>query len=142
RLQKIKGMLDHDKEYCYLTMAFRPIRHSPAEIASAYQETTEMNRWRTLNRDTQIITDLRPETHSFWLSTTQDQELLAALQAGEEEKALEQIRRFLLHMKHNKATAQQFSEFGKDVVAKVVKALLAHNLDISFLLDGYSPYRR
>lgn len=138
-LHQIKGMLGADKEYCSITLAFRPVRRHPEELAAAYEESREMIARRMLNRETQLITDLAPDRRTFWLSVSQEQELLAALQGGHADRATDQIHRFLDYMEKNKANAQQFAEFGKEVVLKVMQTLTSFKLDIGPLFNGHHP---
>ncbi|MBP1988552.1 helix-turn-helix domain-containing protein [Paenibacillus eucommiae] len=141
-MRQLKQILDHDKEYSFLTIAFHPAPHHATEISAAYKHTQAMLRQRLLNADTQIITELQSEKRPLWLPAIQEQELLTCLQAGCGDKAMEPIARFLHHMEQKKATADQFRGFGKEVMVKVVKSLLAYNIDFSPLLNTHSPYTR
>ncbi|GAA3399516.1 helix-turn-helix domain-containing protein [Paenibacillus hodogayensis] len=141
-LERLKQVLDRDKEYGFATMAFLPVKRSPNELSRAYEEAQAMLGSRLLNRDTQTITRL-PAVELPALppmSTAQEQELLAALLAGQDERAAELVDALLRHMELSGANARQFAELGKELVSHIWKLLLEHHYDISRLLDGESPF--
>ncbi|RKN70685.1 helix-turn-helix domain-containing protein [Paenibacillus ginsengarvi] len=140
-LEKFKAVFDRDRQYGYLTVAFKPELVQPGRITEAYEETLEMAGRRKLLTETQLLTSLEPEPLYVGLSPAQEQELYANLQAGQAEHVMSLIDRALRRMEKDAATEEQFRAFAKEIVGKTVKALVAANVDIDTVLDRLSPYQ-
>ncbi|MBO9606246.1 MAG: helix-turn-helix domain-containing protein [Paenibacillaceae bacterium] len=140
QLQLLKEVLDRDREFCFLTIAVVPERRDSAALAAAYEQAVALTRQRLLNEATQIITEPREERIELAFTASREQELLAALQAGQPAKANELLRRLQDQLDAREAGAREYERLAKEVVTIVTKALLANNLDIGTLFDARSPY--
>ncbi|GAA3399542.1 helix-turn-helix domain-containing protein [Paenibacillus hodogayensis] len=139
-LERLRLTFDRDKEYCYLTLAFRPQLHSAGPIGDTYGEMAEMVGRRKLLGETQILTSLGPEPLHAGFPPAQEQELYANLQAGQGERATMLLNRMLQRMSKEGATGEQMLACAKEVVAKTVKLMAAANVEIGAVLDRLSPY--
>ncbi|MDF2718942.1 MAG: hypothetical protein K0R28_5867, partial [Paenibacillus sp.] len=139
-VERLRQVFDRDKEYCYLTLAFKPHVQSPGLFTQAYEETLEMIKRRKLSAETQIITSLGPEPLYVGFAPAQEQELYANLQAGQAERVILLTNRVLQRMDKEGATAEQYVSFAKETVAKTVKMMVAANVEIGDVLDRRSPY--
>ncbi|MEF3305856.1 helix-turn-helix domain-containing protein [Paenibacillus sp. GYB003] len=140
-LDRFKAVFDRDKQYGYLTVAFKPELVQPARITETYEEALDMVGRRRLLTETQLLTSLVPEPLYVGFSPAQEQELYANLQAGRTEHVGSLIDRALRRMEKDGATEEQFRAFAKDIVAKTVKAMVAASVDIDSVLDRLSPYQ-
>lgn len=141
-LTELKEVFDRDRQNCCLTISFVPILRTHADISSAYEETQAMIQNRMLGTDTQIITKAYPEEDVYLLLSGREQELYASLQLAQEAKAVDMVIRILHELEERQSSACQFIRFGKEATMKVIKALLAHNVDISGLLNDHNPFQR
>lgn len=140
-LERFKAVFDRDKQYGYLTMAFKPELIQPGNITEAYEETLEMAGRRKLLTETQLLKSLEPEPLYVGFSPAQEQELYANLQTGQADNVVLLIDRALRRMEKDGATEEQFRAFAKEIVSKTVKAMIAANVDIDSVLDRQSPYQ-
>lgn len=140
-VERLREVFDRDKEYCYLTLAFKPVIQRPGDFAEVYEETLKMIGRRKLSTETQIITSLVPEPLYAGFTPAQEQELYANLQAGQAERVLTLIGRVLQRMDKEGATEAQYLSFAKEVADKTVKTMAAANVEISAVLDRASPYQ-
>ncbi|RAV23146.1 hypothetical protein DQG23_02825 [Paenibacillus contaminans] len=141
-LHELKRVFDQDEEYCYLTIAMRPQLCHPAEFAEAYGETSAMVHRRKPKRRTQIIAQMPHEPKDASFTPAEEQQFLVQLQAGNRKIALELVSSILNRMNKNEATAGQYVEFAKEIIAKSLKTLTALELDISMVLELNAPYLR
>jgi len=141
-LQQLKRVFDLDKEICYLTIACQPVLRSPETFTVAYEETLEMIHRRKLVSETQIITEMPLEPLVVGFSAGQEKEFLVHLEAGKGTRVIELVKRQLTQMEKIGATAHQYSEFTKEVIAKTIKTMITMNLDISTVFDRNSPYQK
>ncbi|RAV11873.1 helix-turn-helix domain-containing protein [Paenibacillus contaminans] len=141
-LDRLKLVFDQDKDFCYFTIAVKPVLRSPSDFTAAYEETLEMVNRRKLGSETQIIVEMPSEPLVAGFTPAQEQEFLAYLQAGQETNAVSVVTRQLYRMENMDTTAQQYADFVKEIVAKTIKTMLTMNLDISSVLDAESPYRK
>ncbi|MBD2865511.1 helix-turn-helix domain-containing protein [Paenibacillus oceani] len=136
----LKQVLDRDKEYCIVTIAFRPALYSTDELTAAYEEAQAMIASRPLSRDTRIVTEAAGGEPVSLMTFAKEQDYSAHLLAGRDDKAAELLLQLLDHLDHSGAGARQYGEFGKEAVAATFKLLLEHQYDISGLFGGQSPF--
>jgi AraC-like DNA-binding protein len=139
-VERLRLVFDRDKEYCYLTVAFRPSLHKPGQFAEAYAEALGMIGRRKLSAETQVITMRAPEPPSIGFSPVQEQELFDNVQAGQAERVKTLLVRQLHRMDKEGATVEQYMAFAKDLIAKTVRLSGTAGVEIGDLLDRYSPY--
>lgn len=140
-LQSLKQVFDQDKQYCRFTIAFQPMLRRQSGFTEAYDEALEIMNRRRLADTTQIITDMAAEPLFVGFSTAQEQEFLVHLQAGNESDIVAMLTRKLVQMEKMEATAQQFNDFSKEIIAKVIKTMITMKIDISTVFDIKSPYQ-
>jgi AraC-like DNA-binding protein len=141
-LQQLKEVFDRDKEYCLLTIAFLPEQRSSSELAAHYEATAELLSQRTLNASTQIIAEMKPLIELTPMTPLQEQELTAALQSGEANRPIELISLCLEQLSLKGAGAPQLYAFAKEVIAKVLRAMVGCNLEIGSFVERHNPYDR
>ncbi|MBP1991076.1 helix-turn-helix transcriptional regulator [Paenibacillus eucommiae] len=141
-LHRLKRVFDQDRDYFSLTVAVQPTLRHPAEFTASYQQALEMAGSRKLNSETQIITEMNLEPADCGFSAAQEKEFLANLQAGNGLIVMEMVVRILGKMEKKEASVSQFTDFAKDVVAKVLKTMISLNLDISLVFTTDTPYQR
>lgn len=140
-LEAIRAVFDHDKAYCFLTIAFYPQPHEPTGFTAAYEMARAMVQQRKLGGDTEIILDYEPQqAMRFGFMPAQEREFTAHLQAGNEPAVLDIVRRVLGAMEKRNSPAAHYVDFAKEATAKTMAVLIAMNHDISGIFDGPSPY--
>ncbi|RKN74869.1 helix-turn-helix domain-containing protein [Paenibacillus ginsengarvi] len=141
-LAKLKLVFDRDKAYCQLTVAFHPKLLQASELAGGYEDCRRMLLQRKLTEDMEIVTEQTPyeEDPFLFLPSGPERELAAQLHAGEAEGASAVVRRLLGQMEQKGMNAHQFTLFSKEVASQLIKALLAHQLDVGELMESQSPY--
>lgn len=122
-LQDMKTILDRDKQYCLITVAVSSEFEHTSQFNHAYKQVMEMVQQAMLVEETQLLFHSRAMNGSFTFSPTQDQELNAALQAGNEAGCLQQIERWLDEMEKKEASVAQFHLFAEVVSSKAMKML-------------------
>ncbi|RAV15309.1 helix-turn-helix domain-containing protein [Paenibacillus contaminans] len=141
-VDRLKHAFDEEKKHIGVTIVYSPELRPPAAFNSAYEETLEMAKRRKLRSETQTITELWPEPHVPGFTAAQEQEFQTFLQAGNAASAHLILARMLAQMEKVDASANQYTELAKEVVGKVLKHMIAANLDISSVFDLSSPYQR
>lgn len=128
-LNRLKLVFDQDKEYGYLTIAFSSTLHAAANFAPAYDQALDMLDQRELKPETQMITEpgLHPLPVGF--SPSQEQEFMAHLQAGNATNVVSMALRLFERMENNGASARQFADTSAELAAKVIKTLIAMNVE-------------
>lgn len=141
-LTKLKLVFDRDKAYCQLTAALYPGPLQAVGLADGYETCRQMLLARRLTDDMQIITEHAPyeEDRFLFLPAAQERELAAQLAAGETKGATAVVGRLLKQMEQKAMNAHQFTLFGKEIVSQLLKALIAHQLDVSDLMENHTPY--
>ncbi|MBO9605094.1 MAG: helix-turn-helix transcriptional regulator [Paenibacillaceae bacterium] len=125
-----------------VTVAYSPEQQQPDAFNYAYEQTLEMVKRRKLGSEPQTITGLLPEPPLPGFTSAQEQEFHVFLQAGNAVSAHRILARLLAQMDNADASANQYAEFAKEIVGKVLKHLIGANVDISTVFDRSSPYQR
>ncbi|MEF3305848.1 helix-turn-helix domain-containing protein [Paenibacillus sp. GYB003] len=139
-LRRLKDAFDRNREFGFVTIAFRAALRTGAELAAAYEEAQAMIRLRRLNRETQIVSEPPREERDAAPTSAQEQELAASVLGGSGDKAAGLIGGLLRQLEQGGAGAGAFAELGKQLAALLLKLLLEHRYDISRLLGGQSPF--
>jgi|GEM_PF-630104 len=133
-LEELKYILDHDTQYCVLTIACYPLPHTPAQISIAYEAAQSMLQQRLLIRETQIITEVKLERALSFLPSALEKEMLASLQSGETDKVIAKLFGMLDRMQENHTTAVEIVKFSKGIVTEVYKVLTMNQIDYSSVI--------
>ncbi|CAG7629900.1 HTH-type transcriptional activator RhaR [Paenibacillus solanacearum] len=120
-LLMLKQQLDHDKEYCLVSIAVSSPYRASSQFNDAYRQVQELARQARLIEETQLIRQPRPLASTFALSPSQDQELNACIQAADAAGALQLIERTLLDMQQKEASVGQFQFFADAMCSKIWK---------------------
>lgn len=140
-LQGLKTIFDRDKDYCLVTIASDLVLRDSTEFTTAYEETLEMLQLRKMVPGTQLIVEPVPESAHVLRVPSLDQEFAAHLQAGNE-TAIQTVDRLLRKLAGNEANLYQFTHLSREIIAAVMKALTAANIDADAMPGKESPYEK
>lgn len=122
-LTELKTVLDKDKDYCLVTVAVSSLFDHSTQFNHAYRQVTEMAQQAMLTEETQLMFQTRPLPGSFALGPTQDQELNACLQAGNDAGCIQLVERWLDEMEKKEAGVAQSRQFVETVSSKTMKMM-------------------
>ncbi|MFD0959050.1 helix-turn-helix domain-containing protein [Paenibacillus chungangensis] len=141
-LTGLKELLDWDKEYCYVTIAYRTALHHSSQFTHAYEDTAQLLEHRVLTGETQMINAMNDEYHHLLLSPAQEDEFATNVQQGNAEHVIAMIQRRLDKMCNKRATAYQYKQFAREVINKTMKILVSNGIEISSMVENCSPFER
>ncbi|GAA3409611.1 helix-turn-helix domain-containing protein [Paenibacillus hodogayensis] len=139
-LREMKQIFDRDQHYCFLTIAVSPVYPDSSRFTQAYEQATSKLKQRSLGEDTQIIADERKQSATFQAFTLmEEQEFHANLHAGNGPAVVQQTLRMLCTLNKKQASAQDFADFSKHVLNKVLCTLAALQLEGRLAKDNEAP---
>ncbi len=120
-LAQLKQILDRDRQYLLVTIAVSPVYRHSSGFNEAYRIVLQMLEQARPVEETQLITTLHNGSGLFLLTPSQEQELNAALLAGNERACMLLIERVLDQMAKKDASLQQYRRIGEGMVERVCR---------------------
>jgi AraC-like DNA-binding protein len=125
-MDRIRIMLETEKDYCFLTIT---ASGDTIDWNAAYRTGLERLGGRTYGDDTQIVAGNGHAAEDIELSQTREEELDAHLFAGNDELALQLVRRSLVRMKKRRQSARSVRRFAEAVALKTQRSLQQRHID-------------
>lgn len=141
-IHELQHRLRQDQTLFLVTIALAPRSCRPEQFASMYDELCQMTLERRLIADTQLITSRSDPSSDLLIAPADDQELSIRLQAGESDRALELLAKCMRRLEEKRTSARRYMALAQEVVGKIEKSLLAHQLDIGPYMERHAPHTR
>ncbi|OBZ08730.1 helix-turn-helix domain-containing protein [Bacillus sp. FJAT-26390] len=130
-LGELKEMLDLNKHYCLVTVAVSSRFEHPSQFNYAYEQVQALAKQACLLEETQLITEFREIPDMVRLTAMQEQELAAALQAGQGNEGYKLLAYMLDEMYSRGASALQYETFAEHVYAMAISLLEQQRIEAS-----------
>ncbi|MCC3374780.1 hypothetical protein, partial [Cohnella sp. REN36] len=138
-LNHLVSILELDVSFCNFTIAVSPIRKQSADFAETYRHVLDLVKQRKLGEDIQVFTEPIPQAEFIIPSPTEESELMANLQSGNDTVTIPLLDKLLDNLSKSGALAYQFQDFSKEIVNKTIKILYLQNISINQFHNGSSP---
>lgn len=132
-LKHICHVLDTEREYCFFTIA---ASGGTTDWNEAYLNGLEMLKARKWNEDTQVIREVEYQEDEVRLSVTQEEELEANLNSGNDAVVMQLVKRLLGQMKKKDASTRSVLSFAENVLLRTQKSLQQRGVDTSFIREA------
>lgn len=119
----LKTILDRDKAYILVTIAISPLYEHSAQFNDAYREVLELAQQARPVDESQVIWKRRALPAQLVFTVTQEQELYANVQAGNQHYCVAFMERMLDQMEKKDASIEQHRQLAEGVIARVAKIL-------------------
>ncbi|CAG7644795.1 HTH-type transcriptional activator RhaS [Paenibacillus solanacearum] len=117
-LELLKRILDRDRQLLLVAIAVSPVYRHSAQFNEAYRQVLEMAQQIKPGEETQIITEPAPAAGHVAFTQLQEQELYAALQAGNAAACSQLTDRMLDLLSKKGASLIQYRRFAEGVAER------------------------
>ncbi|OXM83622.1 helix-turn-helix transcriptional regulator [Paenibacillus rigui] len=130
-VEQLKPILDRDRRYCLVTAAISSWFSHASQFGHAYRQVQEMAQQAKLLEETQLVTEWQSSRSAYALTLTQEQELTAALQSGNEQDAVALVERWLMTLHQEEATVLLFRLLAHNISTQAQKILEHYKVEAS-----------
>ncbi|WP_127585270.1 helix-turn-helix domain-containing protein [Paenibacillus koleovorans] len=131
-LSKLLRVLELDARYCLATLGVSSMHAQSSKLTTAYEEASELIRYRLMNDTMQIIEARSPRT-DFMVSPQQELDLYGSLLAANRKDALQLLQRIMNQLRAEGPFAEDVRAFAHHLLNKAKQALRVMKLDEQLL---------